>query len=56
MGRVCSTHEEACIQHFGRKSERKETTRKTNVGGRIILGQILRNMGTIERCGQDSSS
>jgi hypothetical protein len=31
MGGACSTHrgEEECIEDFGRKSRRKETTRKT---------------------------
>jgi hypothetical protein len=31
MGRACSTHgaEEECVEDFGWKSRRKETTRKT---------------------------
>jgi hypothetical protein len=43
MGRACSTHweEEKCIQGFGGKARRKETTRKTDVGGRIILKWVL---------------
>jgi hypothetical protein len=30
MGRACSTHggEEKCIEHFGGKTRRNETTRK----------------------------
>jgi hypothetical protein len=43
MDRACSTHErkEECIQDLCGKSRRKETTRRTDVGGRIILKYIL---------------
>jgi hypothetical protein len=46
IGRVCSMHgrEDECIQGFGRKNRRKETTRKTNVDGRRIMNWILENL------------
>jgi hypothetical protein len=44
MGRVCSTHvrEKECIQNFVGKTRKKEITRKTDVGGGIILKWILK--------------
>jgi hypothetical protein len=43
MGRASITHGEKaeCMQNFGGKDKRKDTTRKTFVGGRIILKLIL---------------
>jgi hypothetical protein len=39
MGRACSTHwgEEECIQDFGVKARRKETTKNTYTGGKMDL-------------------
>jgi hypothetical protein len=43
MGKSGSTRwrEDECIQDFGGKPRRKETTMKTYVGGRIVLKWIL---------------
>jgi hypothetical protein len=43
MGRACGTHrsEAECMQGFIRKVKRKETSRKTKTGGRIILKWIF---------------
>jgi hypothetical protein len=43
MDKECSTlgGEEECIQGLGMKTRRKETPRKTFIGGRIILNWIL---------------
>jgi hypothetical protein len=43
MGRACNKHEgeEDCIQGFYEKFKRKETTKKIDVGRRIILKYIL---------------
>jgi hypothetical protein len=43
MGMACRTHveEEECIQGFGGKNRRKDTTRDLDVGGKTILRRIL---------------
>jgi hypothetical protein len=43
MHRACSTHygEGVCVQNAGGKARRKGTTRKRDVGGRIILKWVI---------------
>jgi hypothetical protein len=40
-GNLAEWGEEECIQGFGVEIRRKETTSKTDIGGRIILKWIL---------------
>jgi hypothetical protein len=44
MGRGCSMdgREEECIQDIGGKARKKETTRKSKLGGWILLKWILK--------------